>query len=55
MKNYLDYTVDILEELLNISSPTGDTNKIIEVVKNKEKYLKYKETPYITAEDLSVL
>lgn len=33
MKNYLDYTVDILEELLNISSPTGDTNKIIEVVK----------------------
>lgn len=34
MKNYLDYTVDILEELLNIPSPTGDTNKIIEVVRH---------------------
>lgn len=34
MKNYLVYTVDILEELLNIPSPTGDTNKIIEVVKH---------------------
>lgn len=34
MKNYLDYTVNILEELLNIPSPTGDTNKIIEIVKH---------------------
>lgn len=34
MKNYLDYTVDILEELLNIPSPTGDTNKIIEIVRH---------------------
>ncbi len=34
MKNYLDYTVNILEELLNIPSPTGDTNKIIEVVRH---------------------
>ena len=33
MKNYLDYTVDILEELLNIPSPSGDTSRIIEVVK----------------------
>ena len=34
MKNYLDYTVNILEELLNIPSPSGDTNRIIEIVKH---------------------
>ena len=34
MKNYLDYTVNILEELLNIPSPSGDTSKIIEIVKH---------------------
>lgn len=33
MKNYLDYTVNILEELLNIPSPSGDTTKVIGVVK----------------------
>lgn len=35
MKNYLDYTVNIMEELLNIPSPSGDTSKIIEVVKHQ--------------------
>ena len=34
MKNYLDYTVNILEELLNIPSPSGDTSKIIGIVKH---------------------
>ena len=33
MKNYLDYTVNILQELLEIPSPSGDTSKIIEVVR----------------------
>ena len=37
MKNYLDYTVNILEELLNIPSPSGDTSKIIGIVKHKCK------------------
>lgn len=34
MKNYLDYTVNILEELLSIPSPSGDTTKITEIVKH---------------------
>ncbi len=34
MEKYLDYTVNVLEKLLKISSPTGDTNKIIEILKH---------------------
>ncbi|MBN1467786.1 MAG: M42 family metallopeptidase [Fusobacteriaceae bacterium] len=34
MEKYLDYTVNVLEKLLKIPSPTGDTNKIIEILKH---------------------
>lgn len=34
MERYLDYTVNVLEKLLKIPSPTGDTNKIIEILKH---------------------
>jgi putative aminopeptidase FrvX len=34
VEKYLDYTVNVLEKLLKIPSPTGDTNKIIEILKH---------------------
>mgnify|MGYP000721080324 CR=1 FL=1 len=46
MEKYLDYTVNVLEKLLKIPSPTGDTNKIIEILKTIPLIPNYKTIYY---------